>query len=233
MTHEPFDSIPDDDTLVERFEPALVASAAELASLALLCHVQGWGRAAGASFSARAGEGRMLVTAAGRDKESLTTADFCVADHEGRLERSGPPPSIDAPLHGAVYRKVPGASAVALTCSLAATVLSRYLARRGSLALRGYALARAFGPGAPDGGLTLPICKGASDPAALARLVEGRLDRGSVACLLEGQGLMTWGPDVAALRRHVEALEFLLACELAALSLPAVDGAVTRGPPRP
>jgi ribulose-5-phosphate 4-epimerase/fuculose-1-phosphate aldolase len=32
--------------------------------------------------------------------------------------------------------------------------------------------------------------------------------------------LTTWGPDVAAVRRHVDALEFLLACELAALSLP-------------
>jgi methylthioribulose-1-phosphate dehydratase len=235
MTHEPFDAIPDDDTLVERFEPALVASAAEIASLALFCHGQGWARAGGASFSARAGEGRMLVTAAGRDKDSLTTADFSVVDFDGKLERPGPPPSADAPLHGAVYRKVRGAAAVAFTYSLAATVLSRHLARRGSLPLRGYALARAIGsvgPAPADGALTLPVFKGSPDAGVLARLVEPRLDRSSVGHLIEGQGLMTWAPDLASLRRNVETLEFLLACELAALSLPAIEGAPLR-PPRP
>jgi methylthioribulose-1-phosphate dehydratase len=231
MTHEPFDAIPDEDTLVERFEPALVSSAAEIASLALFCHTQGWARAAGASFSARAGEGRLLVTAAGRDKSALTTADFSVADLGGRLERPGPPPSPDTPLHGAVYRKLPGVVAVAFTYSLAATVLSRFLARRGSLQLRGYALARTLAPGLSGDALTLPVFKGSPDMAALARQIEPTLDSASVGHLIEGQGLMTWSHDIVSLRRNVEALEFLLACELAALSLPA--DSVTLRPPRP
>ncbi len=233
MTHEPFDSIPDEDTLVERFEPGLVAVAAELASLALFCHAEGWGRAASASFSARAGEGRALITGAGLDKASLTTADFLLVDLDGKPERPGSAPADEAPLHGVIYRKRRDVGAVAFTHSVAATALSRHFARRGSLALRGYAMARALGSGGPDAALTLPVFRAAPDAAALARLVEPRLEKGSVGHLIEGAGLVTVAPDVASLRRRVEALEFLLACELAALSLPPLEGAALRGPPRP
>ena len=34
------------------------------------------------------------------------------------------------------------------------------------------------------------------------------------AYLIEGHGLYTWGQDMQEARRHLEALEFLLACEL-------------------
>jgi methylthioribulose-1-phosphate dehydratase len=39
-------------------------------------------------------------------------------------------------------------------------------------------------------------------------------DRPLYGYLIEGHGLYTWGRDMAEAERHVEAFEFLLACEL-------------------
>jgi methylthioribulose-1-phosphate dehydratase len=79
-------------------------------------------------------------------------------------------------------------------------------------------MAKALAP-VQDGALpelTLPICENLQDARALAEAVEQRLRRTpAVAYLVEGHGLSTWGRDLAQVRRHVEALEFMLACELA------------------
>ncbi|HEU4408646.1 MAG TPA: methylthioribulose 1-phosphate dehydratase [Polyangiaceae bacterium] len=230
MTNEPNPPIADEDTFVERLDVAL---AGELAALARFCHAQGWARATSGNFSARVGEARVLVTASGVDKGAIGEGDFALVNLEAKPEgEGGPSPSAEAPLHCAIYRRRPGVLAVAHTHSVASTVLSRHFARRGALSLRGYEMAKALGARSHETTLVLPILENSQDALALARAVEARLDRDSVGYLIEGHGLTTWGPDVAALRRHVEALEFLLACELASLSLPPAD-APRPLPPRP
>jgi methylthioribulose-1-phosphate dehydratase len=232
MTGEPFATITDEDTFVERLDPECVALATELVSLARFCHAQGWARATSGNFSARAGEARVLVTASGLDKGALVEGDFLLVDFDAKPERVGArPPSAETPLHCALYRKRKAVGAVAHTHSVAATVLSRHFARRGSVTLRGYEMAKALGATTHDIALALPIFENAQDTVTLARHIESKLDQNAVAYLIEGHGLTTWAPDVASLRRHVDALEFMLACELAALSLPAE--APRGGPPRP
>ena len=62
----------------------------------------------------------------------------------------------------------------------------------------------------------LPIVANRQDTRALADVVSQRLEHEPArAYLVEGHGLTTWGADAAEARRHVEALEFMLACELA------------------
>jgi methylthioribulose-1-phosphate dehydratase len=233
MTGEAGAPISDEDTLVERLDASLAPLAAELAALARFCHARGWTPATGGNFSARVGDGRALITASGVDKGALGEGDFLVVNFDARPEREGgPPPSAETPLHCALYRKRRAAFAVAHTHSVASTVLSRHYARRGVLALRGYEMAKALGASTHEAAIVLPVVENSQDTVALARAVEARLERGSVGYLIEGHGLTTWAPDVATLRRHVEALEFLLACELAALSLPPAE-APRPVPPRP
>ncbi len=105
-------------------EPGSAQAATQLAEVARFCHAQGWVRATSGNFSARVGETRVLISASGRDKGSLTQADFLVVDLLGRPERPGGQPSAETPLHCALYRR-PGVEAVAHTHSVAATVLSR------------------------------------------------------------------------------------------------------------
>jgi methylthioribulose-1-phosphate dehydratase len=52
--------------------------------------------------------------------------------------------------------------------------------------------------------------------AELVARVDAWLDSGKPlhAYLIDGHGIYTWGRDMAETRRHLEALEFMLACEL-------------------
>ena len=61
-----------------------------------------------------------------------------------------------------------------------------------------------------------PRFRNDQDTAALAAAVEARLGRDAAVpgFLLAGHGLYAWGATAADARRHVEGLEFLLACHL-------------------
>jgi methylthioribulose-1-phosphate dehydratase len=49
----------------------------------------------------------------------------------------------------------------------------------------------------------------------LAAQVDAVLDKGPMwGYLIDGHGLYAWGRDMHEARRHLEALEFLLGCEL-------------------
>ena len=49
----------------------------------------------------------------------------------------------------------------------------------------------------------------------LAAQVDVLFDGGPLwGYLIEGHGMYTWGTDIAEARRHLEAFEFLLSCEL-------------------
>ena len=54
------------------------------------------------------------------------------------------------------------------------------------------------------------------DMAQIEARADAWLDAGKplYAYLIEGHGLYTWGRGMPEARRHLEALEFLLACEL-------------------
>ena len=101
------------------------------------------------------------------------------------------------------------------THSLAATVLSR-LSPTG-VVLEGYEVLKAL-PGVKTHQMRLevPVFGNDQDIPRLAARVEAHLEAHPAlpGYLIEGHGLYTWGATVAEARRHVEAFEFLLACEL-------------------
>jgi methylthioribulose-1-phosphate dehydratase len=62
----------------------------------------------------------------------------------------------------------------------------------------------------------IPVFANDQNTVALAEQVEARLGRDCAipGFLLAGHGLYAWGATAADARRHVEGLEFLLACQL-------------------
>jgi len=188
-----------------------------VAELSRHCHARGWASATSGNFSVRAGE-RMAITASGVDKGRLSARDVLWVGLDGAPLEAGKP-SAEAPLHAALYRSSARIGAVLHTHSIAATVLSRRAAQARTLTLSGYEMAKALAPASPDGPpeLVLPIFENLQDTTRLARVVGEQLTRTpALAYLIEGHGLTTWAADAERARHHTEALELMLACELAA-----------------
>jgi len=66
-----------------------------------------------------------------------------------------------------------------------------------------------------DASIDLPILPNQQDMRLLATQIEAKLGAPNLyGYLIEGHGLYAWGRDMTEARRHLEAFEFLLACEL-------------------
>ena len=169
--------------------PGGAAIAAAIAAAAFFAQ-RGWVPATSGNFSVRTGTGRMAITASGRDKGALTAADFIAVDIGGILP---PGVSAEAPLHAALYARDPAVGAVFHVHSPAATLASQSRLAAGQVAFEGYEMLKALAA------------------RLMPALAEGP---GQVGYLLAGHGLYAWGRDPAEARRHVEAIDFVLMCEL-------------------
>ncbi len=176
--------------------------------------VRGWVPATGGNFSARLSSEHVLITASGVHKGELQRRDFLVADLAGRPLQKGRKASYETGLHMQLYRMDAAIGAVLHVHSLANTVLSR---RSGKIVLCGYELQKVLGCADPQQALELPVFGNDQDIARLAAEVDDHLRNGAKpvpAYLIAGHGLYAWGADVAQARHRVEALEFMLECEL-------------------
>ena len=175
-------------------------------------HSRGWVPATSSNFSARLGAEEILITSSGQHKGRLDEHGFLRADLQGHTLEQGKRPSAETGLHTLMYRRDPHIGCVLHTHSVNATVLSMAL---DSFVLEGYELQKAF-PGiiTHEGQLSLPIFANSQDITALANEVNAYLDQypDTVAYLIRGHGVYTWGASVADTQRHIEALEFLLEC---------------------
>lgn len=161
---------------------------------------------------------RLAITASGVDKGQLTADDVVLIDDDGAVLSGSGAPSAEASLHLTVAReRGAAAGAVVHTHSIWSTMLSEAGEagdERGSgLAIEGYEMLKGL-----DGVRThghrewLPIVDNRQDWSAAAPAVAGVLAKHPAAhgFLIRRHGLYTWGKDLAAAKRHVEVLEFLL-----------------------
>ncbi|HEX5661463.1 MAG TPA: class II aldolase/adducin family protein [Polyangiales bacterium] len=93
------------------------------------------------------------------------------------------------------------------------------LSRRhaGALTISGFEMAKAItGVTTHEAPLTISVITNDQDMAVLKHVVSEALARHphAPAYLVAGHGLTTWARDVDTLKRHLEALEFLLSCRL-------------------
>ena len=187
----------------------IIVNVRELAAL-------GWTPATSSNFSRRLDDRFAAITVSGRDKGKLREADIMVVDFDGKAVGSDHRPSAETLLHTRLYRRFPEIGCVLHTHSQNQTVASRLFAGAGHVRLEGYELLKAFsGNTTHETALDLPVLANTQDMPALAAQVDALLDGDCMwGYLIDGHGLYAWGVDMAQARRHLDAFEFLIACEL-------------------
>ncbi len=178
----------------------------------------GWVPSVSGNLSARLGDGTVAITRSGRRKGALTRDDIIRVTSEGRAVLPGDVPSAETPLHCQLYASFPHVGAVLHGHSIAATVLSRRVTQ--GIDFSGYEMIKAFeGCLTHDVTVRLAVLDNDQDMERLVRLLDERLQPDWIGYLLRGHGVYVWGRDVAHALSKLEALEFLLACELEARRL--------------
>lgn len=195
----------------------LRACGEEIARTGAELAARGWTPATSSNFSMRIDDAIVAVTVSGRDKGALTPDDVMAVGLDGQPLVANQHPSAETDLHLQVYRRQPSTGAVLHTHSHNQTVASRLFARDGMVVLQGWELQKALtGYTSHAGRLEVPVFPNSQDMAEIEEEVAAWLDADKplYAYLIQGHGLYTWGRSMAEARRHLEALEFLLACEL-------------------
>lgn len=188
---------------------AIAGCAADLAAL-------GWTPATSGNFSLRLDDAHAAITVSGRDKGRLGEDGIMVVDFDGHAVGADQRPSAETLLHTQLYKRLPAVGCVLHTHSRTQTVASRLYAGAGHVRLEGYELIKAFpGQDTHETALDLPVLANSQHMPTLAAQVDVLLDDGPLwGYLIDGHGLYAWGRDMAQARRHLEAFDFLLGCEM-------------------
>ena len=190
------------------------AATAEIISAGKFLSAKGWVPATSGNFSRRIDASTIAITVSGTDKGELGPADVRF------IEITAPLPagvSAETPLHVALYRHDSSIGAILHTHSLPATVVSLAHRDQSSIALTDYELVKGVrGYASHEQTLHLKLFANTQDMNALATTLRDYLERepGTFGFAVAGHGIYAWGENMREARRHVEALEFLLACEL-------------------
>ena len=195
----------------------LKACAAELATNVRELAALGWTPATSSNFSLRMDERNVAITISGRDKARLDEADVMVVDLDGKPVGSDHRPSAETLLHTNLYKRFPDIGCVLHTHSLAQTLASRLYGPVGHVRFEDYELIKAFrGYDTHESEFDLPVLPNSQHMPTLAAQADVLMDgkHPTWGYLIDGHGLYAWGRDMAEARRHLEAFEFLLNCEL-------------------
>jgi methylthioribulose-1-phosphate dehydratase len=185
-----------------------------IAAFGRFASARGWVVATSGNFSYRLDAGHALVTRSGIDKGAIGAGDVAVVPLAGPIP---PGMSAETPLHLARYRASANVGAIVHVHTVAATVLSRADLAAGAVRFSGFEMQKALdGIETHESAVDLPVFANAQDTTALAATIEARLggDAPVPGYLLAGHGLYAWGATMGDARRHLEGLEFLLACTL-------------------
>jgi methylthioribulose-1-phosphate dehydratase len=189
-------------------------AADELIEAAARMDVRGWVPATAGNLSVRLGPARIAITRSGRHKGFLTPDDLMTVDSAGVALTPDARPSAETLLHCQIYQLFPEVGAVLHGHSVAATVLS--MAAPESIVFSDYEVLKAFpGQTTHATALHLPVLDNDQDMTRLTDRLAPLLQAGApMGYVLRGHGVYAWGPDMKTASVRLEALEFLLACEL-------------------
>ncbi|MEO7066375.1 MAG: methylthioribulose 1-phosphate dehydratase [Rhodanobacter sp.] len=177
----------------------------------------GWTPATSSNFSMRVDAEYAAITVSGRDKGKLGRNDIMLINIEGCAVGTDSRPSAETALHTQIYQHWPDVKAVLHTHSRAQSVASRLYAKAAVVHLQGWELQKAItGYTTHDSVLDIPVFPNTQHMPELIAHVDAWLASGKPlhAYLIDGHGLYAWGRDMAEAQRQLEALEFLLSCEL-------------------
>ncbi|MEF2147031.1 methylthioribulose 1-phosphate dehydratase [Luteimonas sp. FXH3W] len=178
----------------------------------------GWTPATSSNFSERIDANHIAITVSGRNKGRLTENEIMVIDLDGNPVETDADKksSAETLLHTMLYRRFDDVQCVLHTHSVNQTVASRFFAAQGYVRLEGYELLKAFaGQATHETMIDVPVFPNTQDMTSLAAQVNAQLDKGPMwGYLIDGHGLYAWGRSMNEARRHLEAFETLLTCEL-------------------
>ncbi|MHC9085806.1 methylthioribulose 1-phosphate dehydratase [Luteimonas sp. RIT-PG2_3] len=203
------DRQPYDRQRLSQLANEIASNVAELARL-------GWTPATSSNFSSRLDDRHAAITVSGRDKGKLVEADIMVVDFDGQPVATQHRPSAETLLHTQLYRRFPEIGCILHTHSPNQTIASRLFSGAGHIRLAGYELLKAFvGNDTHETAIDVPVLPNSQHMPTLAAQVDALLDQQCMwGYLIDGHGLYAWGRDMAEARRHLEAFDFLLGCEL-------------------
>jgi methylthioribulose-1-phosphate dehydratase len=167
-------------------EEAGVVLAAEAARFAGL----GWMRGTSGNLSVVLSRDplRLAVTASGRDKGDLSSADVVVVGRDGAaVEPTGGRPSAEAAFHAHVAGRHPG-----------------------GIEVEGLEMLKGIGRQASGDVVRIPVIPNSQDMAELARGFDAAWEPGTPALVVATHGLYAWGADALQARHHTEIVEWLL-----------------------
>lgn len=176
---------------------------------------RGWTPATSSNFSHVMSDSLCAITVSGKHKGRLTLDDIMVVDFDG-VPVDDKKPSAETLLHTTLYQWNREIGAVLHTHSVNSTILSR-LINQPYWQIEGYELQKAFtGINTHKSSVTIPIFDNSQDISSLAQGVITYLEKGNPcwAYLIRGHGVYTWGRDMDSALRHLEAIEYLMECEL-------------------
>lgn len=182
----------------------------------------GFAPATSGNYSMRLEDGNIAITVSGADKGQLTEQDIIAVDINGKVLNSVKKSSAETLLHTSLYELYPDIGAILHVHSVCSTVLSRLYKDKPQLELKNYELQKVF-PNITthESTLSIPLFANTQDMQQLAQQVKNTLPNYSNApgYLIVGHGSYVWGATMQDTLRHVEALEFLLNCELETLKV--------------
>jgi methylthioribulose-1-phosphate dehydratase len=179
-------------------------------------YLRGWLPATSGNFSLKVDDKSFFITSSGKHKGKISPKDFVLVDMEGNLLSGEGKPSAETLLHAVIYQCIPSARCVMHVHSPHATVFSK-LVKDSKTRLQGYELLKAFeGIDTHDAELILPIFENSQDMPELAKRVKEELKGPSkyAGFLLRSHGVYVWAKDIQRALMKLEALEFILECEL-------------------
>ena len=203
------DALPYDAARLRELAEEIIVNVRELA-------LAGLTPATSSNFSRRLDERHAAITVSGRDKGRLVEDDIMVVDMDGQAVGDARRPSAETLLHTQLYRRFAEIGCVLHTHSKVQTIASRLYSGSGHVPIEGYELLKAFaGNDTHETRIDVPVLSNTQDMRTLAAQVDALLDRQCMwGYLIDGHGLYTWGRDMGEARRHLDAFEFLLGCEL-------------------
>lgn len=205
-------------TLPDTIAPSVFEACADsISATARRLDAQGWTPATSSNFSMRVDAEHAAITVSGRHKGRLGRDDIMLIDLHGKPVGTDARPSAETALHTQIYRHWPEMQAVLHTHSRTQSVASRLYADEGMIRLQGWELQKAItGFDTHESVLEIPVFPNTQHMPELVARIDSWLDAGKPlhAYLIDGHGIYTWGRSMAETERHLEALEFLLSCEL-------------------
>lgn len=175
---------------------------------------RGWLPATSGNLSVRVsapGEPLLLmVSASGRDKASMTTADFLLVDDLLRpVERAALRPSAETAVHARIYEAT-GCGCVLHVHTVWNNLIAELFASKGEVVLRDLEMLKGLDIWEEAVAIRVPIVENLFHLPALADAVVARIaDPRVPGVLIRRHGLYAWGANAFEAKRHVEAFEFM------------------------